>query len=524
MIPADIRCFYDYVPGGEEKLFTAVYLPGKGEKFPAVLIRTPYVDAQETMTETEALTVFQPEALRFVRGGFAVVWQHCRGRGLSSGECIPCLNERQDSLALQDWVRRQPFYDGRLLLWGASYLTLVHYAAAPFAPDVKGAFFAVMDDSYYDLCYRNGFLKTGLYGSWYVSMYRAKAHLPKHYTPASFDLLPLSAFSRTVFGEEAADFDRVLQHPDPADDFWQTAYGDVRHVAEQAEIPILFATGFYDIVTGGMLEMWRRLSPACRARSAMLISPYDHGDAAEASPIRFPAGTREQGFGKDHDVRWLRWVCGMEEHPPVPTGQVSYYRLFENRWATDDFASDGQLTLPLSGQPVTYPYDPFDAPSFPGGMCTNFGGAAYQPAPGARRDVVTVYTPPLDADTFVKGEMRLTLPVRSDCEDTCFAVRISVPRDGGDFGLRDDITSLCRQVPDYAPGSEAVLEFSFDPHAFLLRRGERLRVDIASADKAHYVRHTNQKGLYSAQATARIAHNTVDPSRAVLTLETEVEE
>ena len=99
--------------------------------------------------------------------------------------------------------------------------------------------------------------------------------------------------------------------------------------------------------------------------------------------------------------------------------------------------------------------------------------------------------------------------VSSDCEDTCFYVRISIEKEHGDFGLRDDITSLCYQIGDYVPNTLVDLTFRFDEHAFLIKKGEHLRVDIASANAEHYVRHTNQKGLYIEQSTAKIAHNTV---------------
>ena len=99
-----------------------------------------------------------------------------------------------------------------------------------------------------------------------------------------------------------------------------------------------------------------------------------------------------------------------------------------------------------------------------------------------------------------------------------FYIRISIEKEQGDFGLRDDITSLCYQLGDYKPSSVTELDFNFDEHAFTIKKGERLRVDIASADNDQYVRHTNQKGLFSEQTTAKIAHNTVLLQDSYLTL------
>ena len=53
------------------------------------------------------------------------------------------------------------------------------------------------------------------------------------------------------------------------------------------------------------------------------------------------------------------------------------------------------------------------------------------------------------------------------------------------------------------------MTFSFDEHAFVIRKGEKLRIDISSSAYPYYVPHTNQKGLYSEQTTAKVAFNTV---------------
>ena len=53
------------------------------------------------------------------------------------------------------------------------------------------------------------------------------------------------------------------------------------------------------------------------------------------------------------------------------------------------------------------------------------------------------------------------------------------------------------------------MTFSFDEHAFVIRKGEKMRVDISSSAYPHYVPHTNQKGLFSVQTTAKIAENIV---------------
>ena len=191
--------------------------------------------------------------------------------------------------------------------------------------------------------------------------------------------------------------------------------------------------------------------------------------------------------------------------------------MFGGGWRTDDFApSQKQLVFQLGEDERTYRYNPYAPASFPGGLSTNFGGAEWQDAPGARYDILTCYTPVFENDTWVKGKMTARLSVRSTCEDTCFYARVSLVKPEGDYGLRDDIQQLSNVCACYVPGSEAAVDLTFDEHSFIVHKGEKLRVDISSSAWPHYVPHTNNKGLFSEQTTARIADNTVDFSHSWL--------
>ncbi len=513
---------YKYIESDGTKLFTVILLPNATEKFPVILIRDPYVDKFEEEKEENIAINYLNENKEWLKRGYAVVMQHCRGRGKSEGDCIPYINEREDGLTLQEWVRKQPFYNGEIFLKGVSYLTSVHYATAPFAEDIKGAIFGVQDSERYNICYRNGFLKRALHGSWYVGMYKAKSHRKKNYTSGSFDMLPLKAFTKTVFGEEAKDFNAMLKAPNPDNEFWNTRFGgnDARNATKNVKFPVLFTTGFYDIYTGGIFDMWNQMHEDSRNMCALVVSPYDHGDKwNQGESIAFPNGKRCEKFGTFYEIDWFDSIRGKSASAPFETGKITYYNLFKNRWETDKFLmADDDIKIKLGDSAVSYVYNPYDAPKFKGGLSRAFGGTVFQDKPNSRHDIISVYSEPFAEDISVKGKMTAKLSVKSDCEDTCFYVRVSIEKEQGDYGLRDDITSLCYQLGDYKPDTEAEIRFDFDEHAFLIKKGERLRIDIASADNEHYVRHTNQKGLYSEQTTAKIAHNTVYLQKSFLHL------
>ena len=97
------------------------------------------------------------------------------------------------------------------------------------------------------------------------------------------------------------------------------------------------------------------MSPETKAHAALVVSPYDHGDNGNNSnPIVFPAGKRKEGFGEDYEIRWLDAVRGKGEYP-FEQGKITYYRLFDNRWATDDFMPHSEeRMLTIGGGKVDY--------------------------------------------------------------------------------------------------------------------------------------------------------------------------
>jgi len=505
--------YYAYLSFNGADLFTIVCLPEKSGAFPTVIMRSPYVDAYELTSEEEVCQKKLTECQPWINNGYAFVFQHCRGRGKSSGDCIPYINERADSLFLQEWVRQQPFYNGELYLCGSSYTASVHLVTAPFADDIKGAVLQVQDCERYNCNYRNGFYKIGLHGGWYVGMYKKKSIPNKNYTADKYNMLPLSDFSYAVFGERAADFDEILKHPDKNDAFWETRYGggETRNAIKHANIPILLVTGFYDIYTGGIFDMWNALDDATKAKSALAVHPFGHSSNGEVEPVNFEDGDIKKAF-VSYQVKWINYVRGKGK-PPFTLGKVTYYKLFGNQWCCDDFVEpQNHRKFVLGEDSVSYKYDPQNPATFKGGLSANFGGNDWQDAPNLRGDIITVYTPEFLEDTYVKGKIRAKLKVKTDCDDTCFYMRLSLCKPEGDYGIRDDINQISNFCADYIPNTEMEMDFSFDEHAFVIQKGEKLRIDISSSAFPHYVRHTNNKGLFSEHTTTKIAVNTIDLS------------
>ncbi len=506
----------EYIEFNNAKFFTMLFLPYKDGSFPTVVFRTPYVQSQTNMPEEEIVQNHLNGFKNWLERGYAVVFQHCRGQGKSTGEFVPYIFEREDGLAFRQWIRKQSFYNGEIFLCGGSYTSSLIYSTAPFESDVKGAVLEIQDSERYRLWYRNGQMRKG-HANWHFILYKSKSNLNKNFSMKSFSELPLKGLSKRVLNDNAEDFEQMLLAQFPTDPFWNTRFGgaEARNVTDNANIPILLTTGYNDYYVGGVFKMWNRMSSTTKNQCALLVSPYNHGDSySETDGIGFPNGRRSEQFGNTYQIDWFD---NIRKGTPLPfkKGEITYYRVFENVWQGSFYEKPTKsLTIPLGSDTVSFEYDPLNPPAF------NAEGTFLKGIDG-RADVVTLYTPVLDKDVFIKGQIEADLKVSSNCLDTSFYMCISIKKPQGDFVLRHDITSLCYQLESYEPNTEVSLNFCFDEYAFLLKKGEILRIDISSTDDNTYVSHTNQKGEYSLQTRTSIATNKINLSQSVITLPVE---
>ena len=505
------------------RLYTFGVRPAPGVKCPIVIRRTPYV--QEKRVDLAAFA--RSQAGNLARG-YAYVIQHCRGCGMSEGDWIPYESERADGLALLEWVRKRPWYNGEIFLEGGSYLSSVHWSyLGTNPPDVKGACLSIQEVNRYNIAYRNGFFKAGLHGGWFAKGYKKKNHDLQRDKSVSFADFPLLDFSKRYWGEAVPALDNKLAHPNANDPFWRSpapgSGADYRRALLDSTMPVLLRTAFYDIYTEGLNDMWRETPPARRANCALLIDAYDHGGKL-AKSMKGTLGEFPNGARDDENVSPLDWFDSCRTGRPCPNAtpaHVRYYALWENRWIEADALVDGprRIDLPLGTGSRAWTYDPKrPLPDFPGsgGIC--FGGMRCQPGPDFRDDVVSYILPPVAERLDVRGRMRARLTVTSDCEDTCFYTRVSVKKpDGKWYLLRDDITSLCADGADYKPGTEKVVSFRFADHAFRLEKGDVLRVDVSSGC-SQFAPHGNVKGLQAAVRAPKVAHNAIRADASTLTL------
>ncbi|HLK59947.1 MAG TPA: CocE/NonD family hydrolase [Chthonomonadaceae bacterium] len=107
------------------RLVSDIYHPRRaGRATPTILVRIPY---SRTFTNTLFATVL---GRLWAERGYTVVIQGTRGRYQSGGVYDPLRHERADGIDTLNWIARQPWYDGRIGMWGGSYFGYTQWAIA----------------------------------------------------------------------------------------------------------------------------------------------------------------------------------------------------------------------------------------------------------------------------------------------------------------------------------------------------------------------------------------------------------
>lgn len=119
-----------------------------------------------------------PDLMALLEAGYAVVVQDCRGTHRSEGEFVPHMADRYDGEDTVAWIADQPWSDGTVGMYGASYLGMVQWetavTGAPALKAIAPAFTSI--DNYESPWYGpGGALSLSLVTWWNAMMYAADA-------------------------------------------------------------------------------------------------------------------------------------------------------------------------------------------------------------------------------------------------------------------------------------------------------------------------------------------------------------
>lgn len=519
-------------------LSASVYKPEEGKApLPAIVTITPY------MRDT-----YHSDGVFFAKNNFVFVAVDARGRGGSAGNFIPFENDAEDGAAVIEWVARQPWSNGQVVTWGASYSGYNQWAIAreqpnglvglaPVAAAYPGVDFPVRMGIPYPYSLRWLALVAGNTNNmqffadesfWKRNIFRAYSG------NLAFNALDQAAgLPSTIFQKWSENTGR--------NEYWDSTVPADRELTS-LDLPVLTITGYYDVDQLGALEHYRRhnrlASEQARRKQFLVIGPWDH--SGTRAPVKEFGGV---SFGSNSlldmqqlDIDWYNWVVGRGERPEFLEDNVAYFVAGANKWryascldeiattekvfylASDGKAEDlfGSRTL-VEGvqsehqQTGSYSYDPLDTSVGEKEVRKPLGDyLTNQEAVYERSGANLVYhTPAFDRDIEIAGQVKFEAWIEMNVKDTDILVAIyEVDTNGQAVLLTQDLVRARYRESDYrenliVPGE--INRFDFDSFSFfsrLIKKGHRLRLLVGPPDSINYQKNFNSGGIVGLETKA----------------------
>jgi putative CocE/NonD family hydrolase len=526
------------------RLATDHYAPVGIPKGPTILMRTPY---SKGAAGSVVAGLF---AYQFAGFGYHVVIQDCRGRfdsiGEESGEFMPFLHEASDGAVTLDWIAAQPWSDGQVAMWGASYLGYCQWAAvAAGSPHLKAI--APLLTSSNLMHYPDTGFPLDLLLRWMFQMETMdaanlsmiermerinNAGIQDRYLWKAFDHLPMLTADEIAIGREGALY-REMAEAGPDHPYWHNS----DHSATVAQAPPAnFTSGWYDLFLDGLLSDYTTLRAAAerggKPRPYLTIGPWHH----------LESGYMSIAFANDlawFDTHLRNNSINLRKQP------VRLYVMGANRWRSFEAwpppsreyklylqGSGAQKTGRLRWQPSAeggapdhYRYNPaLPTPNLGGAkMGTDAGPVDNRPLE-ERADVLVFTTPPLPGDVEVIGYVRAELYVRSSLAYTDFFVRLcDVDRSGRSTNVCDGNFRIEPGRGEIQPDGSLRITVAMSATAHRFRAQHRIRVQVSSGAHPRFARNLGVPEPQVHSTTYRLAdqtlyHDPAHPSAVTLPL------
>lgn len=531
------------------QLATDIYRSPNTRRAPVLLMRSPY-NKKGGKSASE----------RFAAAGYIAVVQDCRGRYESEGAFFPYNNEGQDGYDTIEWLTKQEWCNGRIGMWGASYVGATQWqAAVEHPPGLVTITPTATFSSFYRNLYLGGAVRLSLITRWAAT----QSVRPEHAAMTddwnrTFRFLPLSEIDRDI-GWPIPWLEGLLTHPSP-DGYWKRL--DMTEDLARLELPVQHVVGMYDFFSRESVNNFVRMqkeakSPQTRRLQQLILGPWDHGTIGKSKVGEMNFGPEAELDALGENLAWFdRFLKEVPELAKKPFPAVRYFSMGENRWHeaetwppfdTDPVSfylrsrgqantdqGDGRLDRmapteqELHDQFRADPHDP--VPACPFHEQRSLIDATWAPVDQrsieARPDVLVYTSEPLERPLTFAGNARMELFVSADTPDADWVVKlVDVHPDGFAQNLAVGIQrgrfrdSELKPQP-MQPHEVYCLNVDLGPIAAQLDVGHKLRVDICGAYFPLFDRNPNTgEGPFDPRtqvATEKVFHNPDVASRLLL--------
>ncbi len=535
-------------------LVADVYRPDEPGKFPVLLERTPYNRAAPAT------------GVLFASHGYVVVLQDTRGRYESEGTFYPFRDEGRDGYDTVEWAAALPSADGKVGMFGGSYVGATQMLAAAAKPPHLVAIFPYVTASEY---YEGWTYQSGALMQWFASTWASilaedtarKATASRSHWADWVPALPVDQFRLLDVPQpaELAPYYRDWVQHETDDAYWR-AVKVSDHFGEMG-VKALHGGGWHDLFLKGSIENYRGLrekaaTPEARDGQRLLLGPWCHGPTSPEGKIGDVVFGKDAVLDMDGTVlRWFAYALKGEANEYATGAPVRLFVMGENQWrdekefplartrptryylrsakAPNTAAGDGALALeaPRHEPAAAFDYDPADPVRTIGGrLCC---GSASPPGPfdqrpnESRADILVFSTPPLATDLEVTGYIRLELFASSSAVDTDFtALLADVDPTGYARFLTDGIVRgryrVSTEHPELLePGRVYKYDVDLWATSNLFKAGHRVRLYVSSSNFPRFGRNLNTGeptlgATRIVKARQAVFHDAEHPSALVL--------
>ena len=331
-------------------LTTDIYRPAKNGKalpgaFPVILERTPYgrnVVSRSELSVAEPIPKSRADVAHFfIKQGYVVIYQDCRGRYGSEGDFVKYLSDGADGYDCCAWIVKQPWCNGKIGTKGLSYAA--HTQGALGCAGAPGVVAMFIDSGGFSNAYQGGIRQGGAFEmkqvTWAVQAAKEAPESLKD--PVRMKALKgvdiRGWFAKMPWKRGHSPLSAAPEYEDYVYEQWE--HGRFDGYWKQLGI---YAQGFYDqFCDAAMMHMSSWYDPYPRTATdnyvglskrkkgpvRLILGPWTHGDRS-----RTWAG--EVDFGKEATIdgnlaadfwqlrlRWFdRWLKGVQngvEHEPT---------------------------------------------------------------------------------------------------------------------------------------------------------------------------------------------------------------
>ena len=542
-------------------LYADIYRPEGNGPFPTILQRTPY-------DKTNALSASMLDPIRSAKAGFAVVIQDTRGRHASEGEFYAFVDDIDDGYDTVEWAAAQPWSNGKVGMYGASYVGATQWLAATSRPPHLVALApTVTASNYHDgWTYQGGAFELGFNMSWTLLQLTlanfknvsSVQNVPRERRgelirvvdnmTEGFEHLPTKDFPGLDSGMAKYYYD-WLAHPD-FDDYWKKLCIEDHH--SEIDVPAMHLGGWYDIFLGGTIRNYLGMKKSganetARGGQKLIIGPWAHGARGSTMAGRHYFGIMADPAATDIDGMHLRWFDhwlndgknGITEEAPVrifvmgddqwrDEQEWPLARAIETKYylhsggKANSKNGDGSLEIdsPQSEPPDVFLYNPADpVPTAGGALCCNpyyaANGAYDQNEVEERQDVLVYSTSPLERDMEVTGPVTVTLWASTSATDTDFTAKlVDVCENGCARNLTDGIIRAryrdsMSNPTMLEPGRPYCYDIDLWATSNVFKAGHQIRLEISSSNFPRFDRNTNTGNIIAEDTELRPALQTI---------------